>query len=145
MIKRSRLFAAADVRDMPRVLAFVLLGAGNIASGILGLLSHGDRIPGYTYAAHRMPLTDWWVGFIALGLLILAGPFSRRIAMISAVLAFGFWLYFADFVWQAHQHLTDPAGHHLVSLRGAWQPAWMAALHLLLTPYTRRVSSSRGQ
>lgn len=124
-------------RDQPRMAAPIILGAGNIISGVTGLLSLDDRVAAYTYAAQFMPLRDWWISFIALGALILLGPLSSRIALITSTIAFGWWLMWTDFIWQAHMRLIVD-GHHIVSLRGVWSTTWMAVIMLLLSPYLRR-------
>jgi hypothetical protein len=129
-------------RVLPRRLAPILLGGGNIGSGITGLMSLQDHVASLQFAGEFMPLRWWWWSFIALGAVILTGLFSTRFAFTAAVIAFGWWLFFVDFVWRAHTHLITAEGQHLVSIRGVWDIAWLAALHLLLTPYLRRPTAT---
>lgn len=137
-MKLSRLFAIADIRDQPRMAAAVILGVGNIGSGVTGLMSSNKGVASLTFVARSRPLSQWWIAFIVLGAIILFGPLSPRIALISALIALGTRLMFTSYVWRAHTHLFNAYGQHQVSLHGVWDIGWLTVLHVLLTPYLRR-------
>jgi hypothetical protein len=129
----SLLFRTADIRDQ----APWILGLGNIGSGVTGLMSGNAKVAAYYFVARAQPLDRWWIAFIILGVIIILGPLSTRIALASAISALALWLSFTSYVWRAHTHLIVN-GQHLVSLRGVFDVAWLATLHVLLAPYLRR-------
>lgn len=118
--------------DMPRRLAPWLFSAFNIAAGIAGLGASRYAVPAYAKAAAFLPLNDWAIGFIALGVLIFLGQFNVYLAVGSAAVAWGWWL-----LWTALIGETVGAAAH-VSPKAVVVTAGIAVLHLLLTPYWRR-------
>lgn len=118
---------------LPRLLSPVLLGAGNVAIGISGLVSQSPSSPTSGYLQTVMSLDHWAVSFIVLGLLILSGPvLGLQVSRVGMVVAVGWWVFYAVLI---EQTISSP----LVTASAVVKPLWIASLHVLLAPYWRKL------
>lgn len=118
-------------RDLPRTAAPILFGLFNIASGITGYNNTRYHVVAYSKAARFMPLDDWALGFVALGLFILFGLHSWQLAWLTSLTAVFWWLLWSSFISQT-------VGLPGVTPRAIVTTAGLAILHFLLVPYRRK-------
>lgn len=118
-------------RDLPRLAAILLLGAGDIAIG--WARASDPHTHSYGYSHVHGSLTMWGLTFTAVGCLIIAGAFNRWLLWAAAAASIPAWLIWWDFLYQARV-----AYPHLVPRSGPVTALVIASWHSLLMPYRRR-------
>lgn len=124
-------------RDMSRLLAFVVIGGGDVVLGVTGLAADpSNHVP--ALAKVPPPLAGWNVAFGIVGILtILAGvaawygPMWRKPVWVMSLVAVGLWALWGRYIFETLHH---PG----VSPRSVASPFVFGMDHLLLVPYRRK-------
>lgn len=117
-------------RVSPRRLAPVLFGAFNVLAGLSKMADPTTK----SFGLVKVPgsLTLWGLGYIALGLVVLAGMLHPYLAWTSMACSIFMWWLWADFVYQAREVYPQ-----YVTVSGWVTPFAIGGLHAVLAPYYR--------